>query len=263
MACHGFLATPTPRSHGRTRCLAAAGSIFTSLNTSIFTFHNRLLRCISRFFRPSTTATATPCRLVTKKQGYKKLEKHEHHQRKRNDMKRTIVLDLDETLVHSSMEPPARVNVDFMVRIKMQGTVIPMFVVKRPGVTEFLERIGKNYRVAVFTAGVPEYASQVLDKLDKNRVISQRLYRDSCTEMNGRYAKDLSLVARTDFGSVLLVDDNPFSYSLQPDNGVHIKPFVDDMEDQELMKLAEFFDGCYQYEDLRDAASGLLSNRLI
>lgn len=192
------------------------------------------------------------------KQGYKKLEKP---QRKGNDKKRTIFLDLDETLVHASMEPPVRVNVDFTVRIKIEGAVIPMFVVKRPGVTEFLDKVGKNFRVAVFTAGLPEYASQVLDKLDKNRVISQRLYRDSCTEMNGRYAKDLSLFARTDLGSVLLVDDNPFSYLLQPDNGVHIKPFVDDLEDQELMKLAEFFDKCYQYEDLRDAASEFLSNK--
>uniref|UniRef100_M4D2W0 FCP1 homology domain-containing protein n=2 Tax=Brassica campestris TaxID=3711 RepID=M4D2W0_BRACM len=279
MACHGFLGTPTLRSshgrhnHGRRNrhqhhqstcsaaAVAAAGSIFTSLNKSIFTFHSRLLRCVSRLFR---LTSATPSR----KQGYKRLQKHKHHHhqqpslRKHNDKKRTIVLDLDETLVHSSMEPPIRVNVDFMVRLKIQGMVIPMFVVKRPGVTEFLDRIGKNYRVAVFTAGLPEYASQVLDKLDKNRVITQRLYRDSCTDMNGRYAKDLSLVAKTDLGSVLLVDDNPFSYSLQPDNGVHIKPFVDDMEDQELMKLAEFFDGCCQYEDLRDAASELLYNKV-
>ncbi|CAN6985693.1 unnamed protein product [Brassica oleracea var. botrytis] len=280
MACHGFLGTPTLRSshgrhnHGRRNrhqrhqstcsaaAVAAAGSIFTSLNKSIFTFHNRLLRCFSRVFRPTSS---TPSR----KQGYKKLKKHKHHHHhhqpplgKHNDKKRTIVLDLDETLVHSSMEPPVRANVDFMVRLKIQGVVIPMFVVKRPGVTEFLDRIGKNYRVAVFTAGLPEYASQVLDKLDTNRVISQRLYRDSCTDMNGRYAKDLSLVAKTDLGSVLLVDDNPFSYSLQPDNGVHIKPFVDDMEDQELMKLAEFFDGCYQYEDLRDAASELLYKKV-
>ncbi|CAH2034382.1 unnamed protein product [Thlaspi arvense] len=282
MACHGFLLKPTPRSfgrhkhgrrnnryqHHRTRCSAAAvtaaGSIFTSLNMSIFTFHIRLWRCVSRFFRiATTTSSSTPSRRATMKQGYKKLKNHEN-QPHRNDMKRTIVLDLDETLVHSSMEPPVRVNVDFMVRIKIEGAVIPMFVVKRPGVDEFLERISKNYRVAVFTAGLPEYASQVLDKLDKNRVISQRLYRDSCTEISGRYAKDLSLVARTDLGSVLLVDDNPFSYSLQPDNGVHIKQFVDDMEDQELLKLAEFFDGCYQYEDLRDAAaSEPLSNELI
>ncbi|KAF8075513.1 hypothetical protein N665_1089s0007 [Sinapis alba] len=273
MACHGFQGSPTKRSHGshihggrnwhqhhQSRCSAAAGSIFTSLNMSIFTFHKRLLRCVSRFFR---LTSATPSR----KQGYKKLEKHKHHHhqpllRKHNDKRRTIVLDLDETLVHSSMEPPVRVNVDFMVRLKIQGVVIPMFVVKRPGVTEFLDRISKNYRVAVFTAGLPEYASQVLDKLDKNRVISQRLYRDSCTDMNGRYAKDLSLVVKTDLRSVLLVDDNPLSYSLQPYNGVHIKPFVDDMEDQELVKLAEFFDGCYQYEDLRDAASELLYNKV-
>lgn len=271
---------PTPKSfghhkdrrrnrqhHHQSRCsaaaVAAAGSIFTSLNMSIFTFHNRLLRCVSRFFRLATTASATPSHRPTMKQGYRKLEKHKKQPlRIRNHKKRTIFLDLDETLVHSTMEPPIRVNVDFMVRIKIEGAVIPMFVVKRPGVTEFLDRIGKNYRVAVFTAGLPEYASQVLDKMDKKRVISQRLYRDSCTEINGRYAKDLSLVAK-DLGSVLIVDDNPFSYSLQLDNGIPIKPFVDDMEDQELMKLAEFFDECYQYEDLRDAATEFLSNKLI
>ncbi|KAF3588873.1 hypothetical protein F2Q69_00028340 [Brassica cretica] len=273
MVCHGFIEKPNQRSHGchkhgrgnlhqrqQSRCSAIA--VAAALNMSIFTFHNRLLRCVSRLFRLSTKGSATPSRRATMKQGYKKIKKHEHHHqpllRKRHDKKRTIFLDLDETLVHSSMEPPLRFNVDFMMRIKIEGVVTPMYVVKRPGVTEFLDRIGKNYRVAVFTAGLPEYASQVLDKLDKNRVISQRLYRDSCTEVNGRYAKDLSLVARRDLGSVLLVDDNPFSYSLQPDNGVHIKPFVDDMEDQELMKLADFFDGCYQYEDLRDAASELL-----
>ncbi|KAF8089099.1 hypothetical protein N665_0518s0025 [Sinapis alba] len=277
MVRHGFIEKPNQRSHGRRNrhqhqqsrssavAVVAAGSIFTSHNMSIFTFHNRLLRCVSRLFRLSTKGSSTPSHRATVKQGYKKIKKqdhhhhhHHHHQpllRKRHDKKRTIFLDLDETLVHSSMEPPVRVNVDFMVRIKIEGVVTPMYVVKRPGVTEFLDRIGKNYRVAVFTAGLPEYASQVLDKLDKNRVISQRLYRDSCTEVNGRYAKDLSLVARRDLGSVLLVDDNPFSYSLQPYNGVHIKPFVDDMEDQELMKLADFFDGCYQYEDLRDAAA--------
>lgn len=271
MVYHEFIVKPNQRSRRRrnlhqrqqSRCsavaVAAPGSIFTSLNMSVFTFHNRLLRCVSRLFRLSTKGSANPSHRATMKQGYKKIKKQDHHHqlplRKRHDKKRTIILDLDETLVHASMEPPLRVNVDFTVRIKIEGVVTPMYVVKRPGVTEFLDRIGKSYRVAVFTAGLPEYASQVLDKLDKNRVISQRLYRDLCTEMNGRYAKDLSLVARRDLGSVLLVDDNPFSYSLQPDNGVHIKPFVDDMEDQELMKLADFFDGCYQYEDLRDAAA--------
>lgn len=71
------------------------------------------------------------------------------------------------------------VKYDFMVMVKMESEIIPIFVVKRPGVTEFLERLGETYNVAVFTAGLEDYASQVLDKIDKKGVISQRLYRDS------------------------------------------------------------------------------------
>lgn len=137
---------------------------------------------------------------------------------------------------------------------------MPIFVVQRPGVTEFLERLGENYRVAVFTAGLEDYASQVLDKLDKKGVISQRLYRDSCTEVNGKYVKDLSLVVGNDLGSALIVDDNPSSYSLHPENGVPIKAFVDDLRDQELLKLAGFLESCYVYEDMRDAVQDLLVN---
>ncbi|XP_010549563.1 PREDICTED: probable C-terminal domain small phosphatase [Tarenaya hassleriana] len=225
----------------------SAASIFTSLNASFFAFHHRLLRCVSRFFR----ATASSC--IASKNGYKKLEKH-------NKKKRTILLDLDETLVHSTTQPP-RGKIDFMVRIKIGSGIIPLFVVKRPGVNEFLKRISEEFRVVVFTAGLEDYASQVLDKLDQNRVISQRLYRDSCKEVNGKYVKDLSLVVGKDLGSVLMVDDNPFSYSFQPENGLPIKPFVDDMNDRELMKLADFFEGCYRYEDMRDAVNEFLSKR--
>lgn len=129
--------------------------------------------------------------------------------------------------------------------------------------TEFLERLGETYNVAVFTAGLEDYASQVLDKLDKKGVISQRLYRDSCTELTGRYVKDLTLVVGKDLGSALIVDDNPFAYSLQPENGVPITAFVDYMKDQELLKMVEFLKICYVYEDMRDAVQDLLPNRLM
>ncbi|KAL1205151.1 Mitochondrial import inner membrane translocase subunit TIM50 [Cardamine amara subsp. amara] len=212
---------------------------------SILTFHCRLLRCVSRCFTATTIS-------------YPKREKLEDFQREYTNTKRTVILDLDETLVHSTTQLPG-VKYDFMVMVKMEKEIIPIFVVKRPGVSEFLERLGENYKVAVFTAGVEDYASQVLDKLDKNGVISQRLYRDSCTEVNGRYVKDLSLVVGKDLGSALIVDDNPSSYSLQPENGVPIKAFVDDMKDQELLNLGEFLECCYGYEDMRDAVKDLLA----
>ncbi|CAH8355429.1 unnamed protein product [Eruca vesicaria subsp. sativa] len=218
-----------------------------NLFMSIFTFHCRLLRCVSRCF--TATSLSYPS---TIHDDYTKLENQPH-------TKRTIILDLDETLVHSTTQIPG-VRYDFMVMVKMESEIMPIFVVKRPGVTEFLERLGESFEVVVFTAGLEDYASQVLDKIDQNGVISQRLYRDSCREVNGRYVKDLSMVVGEDLASALIVDDNPSSYSLQPENGVPIKAFVDDLKDQELMKLVEFLEICYVYEDMRDAVQDLLAN---
>ncbi|KAG2265854.1 hypothetical protein Bca4012_076805 [Brassica carinata] len=190
------------------------------------------------------TATTTTSYPATRHDGYTKLTKY-------TNTKRTIILDLDETLVHSTTQMPG-VKYDFMVMVKMKSEIMPIFVVKR-----------ETYNVAVFTAGLEDYASQVLDKLDKKGVISQRLYRDSCTELNGRYVKDLTVVVGKDLGSALIVDDNPFAYSLQPENGVPITAFVDYMKDQELLKMVEFLKICYVYEDMRDAVQDLLPNRLM
>ncbi|KAG7598673.1 Dullard phosphatase domain eukaryotic [Arabidopsis suecica] len=220
---------------------------------SILKFHCRLLRCVSRCF------TATTISYPATKHAFTKLDKLKDPLTEYTNTKRTIILDLDETLVHSTTQLPG-VKYDFMVMVKMEREIMPIFVVKRPGVTEFLERLGENYKVVVFTAGLEEYASQVLDKLDKNGVISQRLYRDSCTEVSGKYVKDLSLVVGKDLRSALIVDDNPSSYSLQPENGVPIKAFVDDLKDQELLDLVEFLESCYAYEDMRDAVKDLLAN---
>ncbi|CAA7062228.1 unnamed protein product [Microthlaspi erraticum] len=217
---------------------------------SILKFHCRLLRCVSRCFTATTICYPATIHDYTKV---------EDPQTEYNNKKRTIILDLDETLVHSTTQLPG-VRYDFMVMVKMEREIMPIFVVKRPGVTEFLERLGENYNVIVFTAGLEDYASQVLDKLDKKGVISQRLYRDSCTEVNGKYVKDLSLVVGKDLGSALIVDDNPFAYSLHPENGVPIKAFVDDLRDQELLKISEFLGSCYVYEDMRDAVQDLLAN---
>ncbi|CAN6872344.1 unnamed protein product [Brassica oleracea] len=186
---------------------------------SILTFHCRLLRCVSRCF----TATTTTSYPATRHDGCTKLTKY-------TNTKRTIILDLDETLVHSTTQMPG-VKYDFMVMVKMESEIMPIFV--------------------------------VLDKLDKKGVISQRLYRDSCTELNGRYVKDLTLIVGKDLGSALIVDDNPSAYSLQPENGVPIKAFVDDLKDQELLKLLEFLEICYVYDDLRDAVQDLLPNQLM
>ncbi|KAK9025102.1 hypothetical protein V6N11_064999 [Hibiscus sabdariffa] len=166
---------------------------------------------------------------------------------------KTIVLDLDETLVHSSPDPPPK-TYDFMIKPIIYGMEMNFYVLKRPGVDEFLEAISKKYEVVVFTAGLEPYASLLLDVLDPKGLISHRLYRDSCKQSGrGRYVKDLSTIGR-DIEKVVIVDDNPRSYSLQPANGIPIKRFEDDMKDRELEKLRLFFQRyCDGFEDMRDA----------
>ncbi|XWS12462.1 hypothetical protein CRYUN_Cryun37aG0090700 [Craigia yunnanensis] len=174
-----------------------------------------------------------------------------------SDKKGTIVLDLDETLVHSSLDPPPP-RYDFTVSRNMDGLKINFYVLKRPGVDEFLEMISKKYEVVVFTAGHEAYASKVLDTLDPKGFISHRFYRDSCKQVRGKFVKDLSEMGR-DLRKIVIVNDNPKSFALQPENGIPIKPFFgDELWDRELMKLAGFFERCDVFQDMRYAVNQYL-----
>ena len=71
----------------------------------------------------------------------------------------TLVLDLDETLVHY-YEQGGEGN--FRIR---------------PGCEKFLKEMAELYEVVIFTAAMQDYADWVLDSIDKPRYISYRLYR--------------------------------------------------------------------------------------
>ncbi|KAJ3432604.1 scp1-like small phosphatase 4-related [Anaeramoeba flamelloides] len=101
-----------------------------------------------------------------------------------------------------------------------------IYVQKRPHLKTFLETCSQLFEVVVFTAGTKEYADIILDELDPNKeLISHRLYRDSCKEVEqDMYVKDLGLLGR-DLDRVLIIDDLPYSYSLQPQNAIPIEKF--------------------------------------
>ncbi|KAI4298177.1 hypothetical protein L6164_031768 [Bauhinia variegata] len=135
------------------------------------------------------------------------------------------------------------------------------YVLKRPGVDELLESLAAKFEVVVFTAALKEYASVLLDQLDRKRLISFRLYRDSCREVDGKFVKDLSELGR-DLKRVVIVDDNPNCYEYQPDNAIPIPPFIDDLGDKELRKLIRFFEVADCYDDTRDAVKHYLAEVL-
>ncbi|KAM3857004.1 carboxy-terminal domain RNA polymerase II polypeptide A small phosphatase 1-like [Diretmus argenteus] len=150
-----------------------------------------------------------------------------------------VVLDLDETLVHSSFKPVN--NADFIIPVEIDGTVHQVYVLKRPHVDEFLKRMGDLFECVLFTASLAKYADPVSDLLDKWGAFRCRLFRESCVFHRGNYVKDLSRLGR-DLSKVIIVDNSPASYIFHPDNAVPVASWFDDMSDTELLDLIPFFE---------------------
>ena len=91
----------------------------------------------------------------------------------------TLALDLDETLVHCTVEPIAKPDLTFPVTFN--GTFYQVYVRKRPYLDYFLETVSKSFEVVVFTASQKVYADVLLDLLDpEHKFIEHRLFREAC-----------------------------------------------------------------------------------
>lgn len=160
-----------------------------------------------------------------------------------------VVLDLDETLVHSSFKPVN--NADFIIPVEIDGTVHQVYVLKRPHVDEFLKRMGEMFECVLFTASLSKYADPVSDLLDKWGAFRSRLFRESCVFHKGNYVKDLSRLGR-DLNKVIIIDNSPASYIFHPDNAVPVASWFDDMSDTELLDLIPFFERLSKVDDIYD-----------
>merc|ERR1719193_2712218 len=145
-----------------------------------------------------------------------------------------LVLDLDETLVHSSFKPIR--DADFIVPVEIERIVYKVYVRKRPFVDEFLVECAKHYEIVVFTASLGKYANPLLDILDVSKVISHRLFRESCVYHNESYVKDLSKLGRS-MKDIIFIDNSPLSYVFQPYNAIPITSWFNDRKDLELHAL--------------------------
>lgn len=114
----------------------------------------------------------------------------------------TLALDLDETLVHCTLDPIDKYDISFPVTFN--GVFYHVYVRKRPYLDYFLETVSKLFEVVVFTASQKVYADVLLDLIDpEKKYISHRLFREACLLVQGNYLKDLHVLGR-DLTKVLL-----------------------------------------------------------
>jgi len=144
---------------------------------------------------------------------------------KKSTKQYTLVLDLDETLIHFKPNP----NNEESGTIKI-----------RPFLMEFLEKIKNYYELVVFTAATQEYADPIINALDpNNKYFDYRLYRKHTIIIDNDFVKDLSKLGR-DMSKIIIVDNMEQNYKLQKNNGITIRPFWGkDNEDTALSDLLE------------------------
>ena len=105
---------------------------------------------------------------------------------------KTLVIDLDETLVHSAFKEPASYDIRLPVMLETRECIV--YVAIRPGCKEFLETMSKYYECVIYTASLQKYADPLMDVLDPEGFCGAHLFREHCTLLDNVFVKDLSLI---------------------------------------------------------------------
>lgn len=161
----------------------------------------------------------------------------------------SLVLDLDETLVHASLEFMEAAHHTFNVHFHSQDYTV--WVKIRPHCLEFLEHLADKFELIVFTASQKIYADTLLNLIDpKRRFFRHRVFRDSCVFVQDNYVKDLTVLSR-DLSKVAIIDNSPQAFAYQLSNGIPIKSWFGDTSDKCLLKLIPFVEQLAAQDDVR------------
>ena len=136
--------------------------------------------------------------------------------------KYTLVLDLDETIIH------------YIQYNKSE------YIQVRPYLDDFIKELSQFYELVIFTASYQHYADLVINGIDLEKKIKYRLYRQHTTKIGNTFIKDLAKLGR-DLKKVIIIDNCSDNYSLQPKNGINVIDFVGNEDDDILFHLKKDF----------------------
>ena len=186
--------------------------------------------------------------------------------------KKILLIDLDETLIHSDFNleylNDKKVKYDTIIKFKdtesdfeenyedyydmrrkklkhelfNEEKEYKVGVFIRKGAKEFLTEVSKYFVVGIFTASVKAYADAVIDYLDPNKNLIQfRLYRNNCINVNDKiFVKDLRIIKGIDIKDIILLDNSIYSFSAQICNGILVNSFFNDKNDIELYNVLNY-----------------------
>lgn len=167
--------------------------------------------------------------------------------------RKVLILDLDETLVHSTLKPVSHHH--FNVDVLIDNVSCKFYVIKRPHVDTFLRKVAEWYDVVIFTASMQQYADPLIDQLDTTRIVKGRLFRESCLNKDGNFIKDLGLI-KQDLPNTIIIDNSPIAYSHNKENALPIDNWMgDNPADESLLNMLPFLNALRFTSDVRSILS--------
>jgi Dullard-like phosphatase family protein len=179
--------------------------------------------------------------------------------------KKLLLLDLDETLVHSEFRDSTNYksldkmkenskcyNRSFSYIDKNYKYYFDIYF--RPFLFDFLHEIKNYFDLAIFTASSKGYADTIINYIDPNNELFKfRLYRDACIPIQKFiFIKDLRIIKNYNPMNIILMDNSLYSFINQPSNGMLIYSFYTNHKDNQLMLAKNFLIKCiYPAKDLR------------
>jgi len=128
------------------------------------------------------------------------------------------------------------------------GNIIPIPLILRPGLFDFLNYAKEKFELIIFTASHKNYADKIIDYIEKEKkYFSLRLYREHCIFIKpGLYIKDLRIFKNRDLKNIVLIDNSIFSFAHQLSNGILVTSFYNDEDDCFLINLKDYLMYCIE-----------------
>ncbi|CAI1763336.1 hypothetical protein SEUBUCD646_0P02210 [Saccharomyces eubayanus] len=123
---------------------------------------------------------------------------------------------------------------------------------KRPGADYFLGYLSQYFEIVLFSSNYMMYSEKIAEKLDPiHAFVSYNLFKEHCVYKDGVHIKDLSKLNR-DLSKVIIIDTDPNSYKLQPENAIPMEPWNGEADDK-LVRLIPFLEylATQQTKDVR------------
>eukprot|EP00002_Diphylleia_rotans_P016482 TRINITY_DN3207_c0_g1_i4.p1 TRINITY_DN3207_c0_g1~~TRINITY_DN3207_c0_g1_i4.p1 ORF type:complete len:467 (+),score=85.11 TRINITY_DN3207_c0_g1_i4:43-1443(+) len=145
-----------------------------------------------------------------------------------------LVLDLDETLIHTTdlsihNVPSEWVSKYDLKSFKLHRDPLQRYTKLRPGVSEFLASASKLYEIYVFTLGARDYGRRIAEIIDPGFKYLDESKVFTVEDAGGDkriLQKRLDCILPFDYNMVVIVDDRIDVWSAHEDNVLQVRKFV-------------------------------------